>query len=113
MSARWMISLLVLPCASLAATALANPPAAPAEAAAGKDGVVVTGEKPTPAKVAGKITDPKHPDFVKCRSEPVLNSRAQRVKVCRTNREWTAFAREGNRQTQEMLNAGRPTQPTP
>ncbi len=75
--------------------------------------VTVTGEKPVEPKTSAKVTDPKDPNFVRCRSEPVLNSRAQRVKVCRTNKEWAAAAREGNRQTQELLNAGRPTQPSP
>lgn len=88
---------------------LADPPAA----SGGGSSVVVTGEAPAKTDTTGKITDPKHPDFVRCRSEPVLNSRAQRVKVCRTNKEWAAAAREGNRQTQELLNAGRPLQPLP
>jgi hypothetical protein len=61
----------------------------------------------------GKITDKNHPDYVRCRSEPVLNSRAARVKICRTNKEWAQASREGSRQTQEFLNLGRPTQPTP
>lgn len=78
-----------------------------------KDGVIVTGKSATDTSAPGKITDPKHPDFVRCRNEPVLNSRAARTRVCRTNREWTAAAREGNRRTEELLNAGRPTQPTP
>jgi hypothetical protein len=76
-------------------------------------GVTVTGESLPKTTAAGKITDPKHPDFVRCRSEAVLNSRAARVRTCRTNKEWAASSREGNRQTQELLNMGRPTQPTP
>lgn len=77
------------------------------------DGVIVTGENPAKSASNDKITDPRHPDFVKCRSQPVLNSRAARVRVCRTNKEWAAASREGNRQTQELLNMGRATQPSP
>jgi hypothetical protein len=94
--------------------ALAEPPAAATENPADKAvSVVVTGDAAAKTDAAGKITDPKHPDFVRCRSQPVLNSRAQRVRVCRTNKEWTAAARDGNRRTEELLNMGRPTQPTP
>lgn len=98
---------------SVAAPALAGQAKPPAPEAAADSMVTVTGEKPAEKKTSTKITDPKDPNFVRCRSEPVLNSRAQRVKVCRTNKEWAAAAREGNRQTQELLNAGRPTQPSP
>ncbi len=79
----------------------------------GSTEVIVTGEAPVKPEIADKITDPKHPDFVRCRSEPMLNSRAARVKVCRTNKEWAAAGRDGNRRTQELLNSGRPLQPTP
>lgn len=91
------------------AAAPANPPAAGESAPGG----VMTGKNPAKTDAAGKITDPKHPDFVRCRSEPVLNSRAVRVGVCRTNKQWTAAGRESNRQAQELLNLGRPLQPTP
>jgi hypothetical protein len=104
------LAVLGLVAATPAAGALTDPPPAATENAAS---VVVTGETPPKTKASGKITDPKDPDFVRCRSEPVLNSRAQRVRVCRTNKEWTAAAREGNRRTEELLNMGRPTQPTP
>lgn len=60
-----------------------------------------------------KITDKSHPDFVRCRSEQVLGSRASRVRVCRTNREWQMAARAGNRDTETLMNSGRPLQPLP
>jgi hypothetical protein len=73
---------------------------------------VAIGTAKTPGQPP-KITDQKHPDFVRCRSEQVLGSRASRVRVCRTNREWEQAARAGNRETQEFMNIGRPTQPSP
>jgi len=96
--------------AAPATAVLADPPSAATDETVS---VVVTGEAAAKPAPTGKITDPKHPDFVRCRSEAVLNSRAQRVRVCRTNKEWAASARDGNRQTQELLGIGRPTQPTP
>lgn len=115
MSAQRLIGLaaLGLVAGTPAMAALTDPPPAATESAADAAGVVVTGDSLAKTTASGKITDPKHPDFVRCRSEPVLNSRAQRVRVCRTNKEWTAAAREGNRRTEELLNLGRPTQPTP
>ena len=58
-----------------------------------------------------KITDKDHPDYVKCRSEKVIGSRAKRIRTCLTNREWEEFARRGNdnaRKTVEQLAAGGP-----
>ena len=43
-----------------------------------------------------KITDRSHPDFIRCRTEAVIGSRAKKRKVCLTNREWEEFARRGN-----------------
>lgn len=115
MSTQRLIGLatLGLVAATPAMGALSEPPPATRESGANGSGVVVSGESPGKTNASGKITDPKHPDFVRCRSEPVLNSRAQRVRVCRTNKEWAAAAREGNRRTEELLNSGRPLQPTP
>lgn len=112
MFARWIGNIAIGSFAVTASVALAQP-APPAPAAVTDPSVTVVGEKPAKAEASDKVTDPKDPNFVRCRSEPVLNSRAQRVKVCRTNKEWAAASREGNRQTQELLNAGRPTQPSP
>jgi hypothetical protein len=93
-----------------------HPPPPSAEQASGADKasipVVVIGALEKASEPA-KITDKKHPDYVQCRSEAVLGSRASRTRVCRTNREWAAAARAGNRETQEFMNIGRPTQPSP
>ena len=45
---------------------------------------------------AEEITDRKHPDFIRCRTESVIGSRAKKRKVCLTNRQWEEFARRGN-----------------
>ena len=52
----------------------------------------------TAAEEAGseKITDRDHPDFVRCRTEAVIGSRAKKRKVCLTNRQWEEFGRRGN-----------------
>lgn len=99
-----------------AAAAIDDPQSSKAQTAAvdekATSSVVVIGTVDKPGEPV-KITDKKHPDYVSCRSEAVLGSRAQRKRVCMTNREWTAAARSGNRETQEFMNAGRYTQPTP
>lgn len=65
-----------------------------------------------PAK-SEKITDRDDPDFVRCRSEPVLGSRARSRRTCMTNKQWELAAREGNRSAMDMVNSGRPQQPLP
>lgn len=52
-------------------------------------------ERPSESEPA-KVTDRSHPDFVRCRTEPVIGSRAKKRKVCLTNRQWEEFARRGN-----------------
>jgi hypothetical protein len=44
----------------------------------------------------GRIKDKNHPDYMKCRTEPVIGSRAKKRRVCLTNREWERVARDGN-----------------
>lgn len=44
----------------------------------------------------GRITDKKHPDYIRCRSEPVIGSHVKKRRVCLTNAEWARVAREGN-----------------
>ncbi len=50
-----------------------------------------------------KITDRKHPDYMRCRSEPVIGSRVKKNRICMTNREWKAFNAEGNRRANEFV----------
>lgn len=60
--------------------------------------------------VEGKrITDRRHPDYVRCRTERVMGSLAQRRKICMTNREWRAVSAEGNRQANELVEEHRST----
>lgn len=40
--------------------------------------------------------DKFHPDYVVCRNESVIGSRAKKRKVCLTNRQWAAVANDGN-----------------
>ncbi len=52
-----------------------------------------------------KITDKSHPDYVKCKRESVIGSRARKRKVCKTNRQWVLDAREGNRHSRDVIEA--------
>lgn len=58
---------------------------------------------PANADAAQKITDKSHPDYIKCKTEPVLGSRAQRTRTCKTNREWALLAQQAKRLTNEMI----------
>ena len=58
--------------------------------------VVAQGESAASRATSEKITDRDHPEFVRCRTEPVIGSRAKKRKVCLTNREWEEFGRRGN-----------------
>ncbi len=43
-----------------------------------------------------KVKDASHPDFVRCKSESVIGSRAKRKRTCMTNRQWALVERRGN-----------------
>ncbi len=89
------ISKLAVAC-SIAAT-LALAPAAQAYV-----GTVETEEKADKNKPK-KITDRNHPDYVRCRSEPIIGSLARKKRVCMTNKEWAKVARQGNEQSRRMV----------
>lgn len=55
------------------------------------------------AEGGGEITDRNHPDYVRCRSERVMGSLAQRKRTCMTNREWRQVADVGNRRANELV----------
>lgn len=61
--------------------------------------------EPTPAAKPEKITDRSHPDYVRCRREPVIGSRAKFTKRCFTNREWDEIARTGNAGTRRIVDS--------
>lgn len=71
-------------------------------ALAGQDG-----EQEAAPDAKGEITDRNHPDFVKCRKESVVGSRAKKRKVCLTNRQWAAVARQGRGMATELVEGGR------
>jgi len=50
-----------------------------------------------------KITDRRDPNFVRCRSEPVIGSRVKKKRICLTNRQWKQFNAEGNRRANELV----------
>lgn len=57
--------------------------------------------------VSEKVTDKSHPDFVRCRSESIIGSRAKKRKVCLTNRQWAEVARDGNAVATRVVEDGR------
>lgn len=61
-----------------------------------------------PARDAnGKITDKDHPQYIRCRTESVIGSRAKKRRVCLTNAEWARVGREGNSIANEMVENAR------
>lgn len=55
------------------------------------------------AKKPKKIKDRRHPDYVRCRNQPVIGSLARKNRVCMTNKEWAAHNLEGSRRTRELV----------
>ncbi|NCO47454.1 MAG: hypothetical protein GW808_10325 [Sphingomonadales bacterium] len=50
-----------------------------------------------------KITDRRHPDYVRCRSEPVIGSLTKKRRLCMTNAAWVEYIRKGSRDSQEFV----------
>lgn len=82
-----------------AAAALIATPALALEETATTETVTETAK----AKKPKKIKDRRHPDYVRCRSQPVIGSLARKRRVCMTNREWVAFNQEGSKRSQEFV----------
>ncbi len=55
-----------------------------------------------------KITDRRHPDYVRCKRQKVIGSLAKRRKVCMTNAQWAEAARAGNRGSREIVQDNQP-----
>ena len=55
-----------------------------------------------------KIVDRRHPDYVRCRSEPIIGSLAKKRRVCMTNAEWTHYIRTGSRNAKEFVDDSQP-----
>lgn len=87
--------------ASLSALAISAPSAFAGETATVED-AVKKDKKPK------KITDRNHPEYVRCRSEPVIGSLARKKRVCMTNREWAAHNREGSKRSREFVDDNQP-----
>lgn len=82
--------------------------AAPAFAADGND--QATKEQASAVKedaTPKKITDRRDPNYVRCRNESVIGSRAQKRRVCMTNAEWKAHIREGSKRSDEFIEESR------
>ena len=60
----------------------AAPPVTQEAEAKEEPNIEVIDKKPEKKK---KITDKSHPDYVRCKSEAVLGSRAKRKRTCMTN----------------------------
>jgi hypothetical protein len=87
--------------ASFSALAISTPSAFAGETATVED--AVKKEKPK------KITDRNHPDYVRCRSEPIMGSLARKRRICMTNQEWAAYNREGGKRSREFVDDNQPT----
>lgn len=74
----------------------------PAPAEEAEPNIDVVEEKPK------KITDKSHPDYVRCKSEAVIGSRARRKRTCMTNREWDLIARRGNEASRDFVEQNQP-----
>lgn len=66
----------------------------------GTNEAVESPEKPVEAK---KITDRRHPDYLRCRTEAIVGSLAKKRKVCMTNKQWTEARKRGNRLANNMI----------
>ncbi|AMO72358.1 hypothetical protein AZE99_11290 [Sphingorhabdus sp. M41] len=81
---------------SLATTALAVPSAMAADI----DKPEAQAKK---SKKPKKITDRRHPDYVRCRSEPVIGSLTRKKRICMTNAQWVKFTRSGSRDANQFV----------
>lgn len=59
-----------------------------------------------PPKTA-KIEDKKHPDYMRCKTESVIGSRAKTRKVCLTNRQWAEVERDSSSLANRMVEDNR------
>jgi len=57
----------------------------------------------TQSKKPKKITDRRHPDYVRCRSEPIIGSLARKRRICMTNAEWVEYVKAGSRDSRQFV----------
>lgn len=55
------------------------------------------------SKKPKKIKDRRHPDYVRCRSEPIIGSRARKRRICMTNKEWVEYTKAGTRESRGFV----------
>ncbi|MEH6714176.1 hypothetical protein [Parasphingorhabdus flavimaris] len=55
------------------------------------------------SKAPQKITDRRHPDYVRCRSEPIIGSLARKRRICMTNAEWAEYVKAGSRDSKQFV----------
>lgn len=55
------------------------------------------------SKKPKRITDRRDPNYVRCRSEPVIGSLTKKQRICMTNAEWVEYVRKGSRDSQEFV----------
>ena len=55
------------------------------------------------SKKPKKITDRRHPDYVRCRSEPIIGSLTRKRRICMTNAEWTEYVKVGSRDSRQFV----------
>lgn len=55
------------------------------------------------SKKPKKIKDRRHPDYVRCRSEPVIGSLARKRRICMTNKEWVEYTKAGTRESRGFV----------
>jgi hypothetical protein len=52
-----------------------------------------------------EITDRRHPEFVRCRTESIIGKLASKRKVCMTNEQWAEARKSGNRLANDMISS--------
>lgn len=58
---------------------------------------------PAAAETPAKITDKTHPDFVRCKTESIIGTRARVKRVCLTNRQWAEASQSGNQLARDIV----------
>ena len=67
------------------------------------DGTSAAAESSDKAKKPKKVIDRRDPNYVRCRSEPVIGSLTKKKRICMTNAEWVEYVRKGSRDSQEFV----------
>ena len=83
----------------------------PMQAQAAASAAVNFEETAATVKKPKKITDRNHPDYIRCRSEPIIGSLARKRRICMTNKKWARHIREGNKRTGQFLERMKPGGP--